>query len=80
MTYFTKKPRPTSWNKVLKHRLYNLSKSSICSAYQFSTLKLQKILDNLEGHQVIYLNLRDADQNCPVHEMEGEESQGEGDS
>ena len=36
------------------------------------------MLDNLEGHQVFNLNFWDADQNCPVHEVEGEESQGEG--
>ena len=38
------------------------------------------MLDNLEGHQVFNLNFWDADQNCPVHEVEGEESQGECDS
>ena len=35
-------------------------------------------LNNLQWYQVIDLNFRNAAENCPVHEVEGEESQGEG--
>ena len=45
-----------------------------------SCLIIPAVLNNLQWYQAIDMNFRNAAENCPVHEVEGEESQGECDS
>jgi len=76
MEHLTNFMERTNWST----ECMNWARVQYWSVVQSSTFKVQITLDNLEGHQVVYLDFGDADKNCPVHEMEGEESQGEGDS